>query len=124
MGSRPLERWYANIEGRMRRKPNKVNRHHLVPRTKGGTKSRDNLLRSHRYKHECWPFLFKQKTVDEIIVFLEKNPLLPKQRPVLWAILFEGISVSDVIVMLNDIESLRWMVATPPDIDSIDFEKY
>jgi hypothetical protein len=50
-------------------------RHHLVPRSRGGTSEPSNILRIKRFRHEAWHALFdlpggRPRTIEEIITLL------------------------------------------------------
>lgn len=48
------------------------NRHHLLPRSRGGPNSNDNLLLIKIDRHEAWHKLFGLKDLDEAIALLER----------------------------------------------------
>jgi hypothetical protein len=63
-----------------------IDRHHLIPKSRGGGHQDWNLLRIEYEKHhECWHKLFGNRTIFEVIVLLKrlirmKNiPHLPKK---------------------------------------------
>ncbi len=64
-----------NKGGRMKRRRRHYrgrNRHHLVPRSKGGRNHVSNLLLMHIDRHEAWHRLFKLMTVEEVIKLLQR----------------------------------------------------
>jgi len=48
------------------------NRHHLVPRSRGGDLSASNLLLIDIDKHKVWHRLFGLLTLDEVILLLQR----------------------------------------------------
>ena len=46
------------------------NRHHLVPKSRGGNARPGNLLLIDIEKHRCWHQLFGLRTIDEVIELL------------------------------------------------------
>lgn len=48
------------------------NRHHLIPRSRGGSRSPRNLLYIDQELHVRWHAVFKNKTLDEVIALLER----------------------------------------------------
>lgn len=50
-----------------------LSRHHLIPRIRGGTNSKKNLLLLWRDKHNLWHNIFSVSTLDEIIFLLKKG---------------------------------------------------
>lgn len=51
----------------MSKRKNKLSRHHLLARSRGGDSNPYNILMLWRKKHDCWHTLFGNKTLDEII---------------------------------------------------------
>lgn len=49
-----------------------TNRHHLLPRSRGGDSLESNLLVMDIERHNAWHFLFQNQTLDEIIEVLER----------------------------------------------------
>ena len=48
------------------------NRHHLIPRSRGGDSSCNNLLLINIEKHELWHQLWGNRTAEEILDLLER----------------------------------------------------
>lgn len=48
------------------------NRHHLVPRSRGGKKKLSNLLLMSIDRHDYWHKIFGNKTLDEVIALLQR----------------------------------------------------
>lgn len=48
------------------------NRHHIIPRARGGLSTRNNLLLIDIEKHEAWHKLFGLHTIQEAIAILER----------------------------------------------------
>jgi 5-methylcytosine-specific restriction endonuclease McrA len=48
------------------------NYHHLIPRSRGGENSSDNLLLIEIEKHEAWHKIFGTKTAEEALRLLER----------------------------------------------------
>ena len=44
--------------------------HHLNPRTRGGQSIGSNILQIDAYRHTAWHLLFKELTLEEIILLL------------------------------------------------------
>lgn len=47
-----------------------ISRHHLCPKSRGGSMSDSNLLKLWRDRHDMWHDLFGNRTLDEIIAVL------------------------------------------------------
>ena len=58
------------MKGRLRRNQRKRNRHHLIPKSRGGNKIQSNLLLIDMEKHCAWHILWKNRTLDEVIELL------------------------------------------------------
>ena len=48
------------------------NRHHLVPKSRGGNTKPGNLLLIDIEKHRCWHVLFKNLNLSEVIQLLQR----------------------------------------------------
>lgn len=46
--------------------------HHLRPSSRGGSDKAHNLILLDAYRHDAWHLLFKNLTLDEIILLLQK----------------------------------------------------
>lgn len=49
-----------------------MSRHHLTPKSRGGSWSMDNILKLWRDRHDAWHLLFGNMTLSEIIVALTR----------------------------------------------------
>lgn len=49
----------------------KFNRHHLIPKCRGGYGGK-NLLKMDMERHKAWHFLFNNLTLDEVIELLQR----------------------------------------------------
>ena len=48
------------------------NRHHLIPRSRGGTDARSNLLMIREDRHELWHRLWGDRTLNEVLELLTR----------------------------------------------------
>ena len=48
------------------------NKHHLIPKSRGGTDDPSNLLLINIEKHICWHKIFGNRTLDEVIEILQR----------------------------------------------------
>jgi hypothetical protein len=55
------------------------NRHHLVPRSRGGSDEERNQLVMDVHKHELWHQLWGNRTIDEVLTLLTRM-LRAKER--------------------------------------------
>ena len=56
-------------------------RHHLTPRSRGGSSLDSNLLNMDLHRHQAWHLLFKNLTLHEIIELLQRlEKIKLKQR--------------------------------------------
>lgn len=46
--------------------------HHMTPKSRGGEDIGSNRLSLDAYKHDAWHLIFKNKTLREVIEFLER----------------------------------------------------
>jgi hypothetical protein len=56
-----------------------LTKHHLIPKSRGGNKSEENLLQMWSDKHHLWHELWGNRTIDEIIVLLQKIKSMKKE---------------------------------------------
>lgn len=54
------------------RKNRKRNKHHLIPKSRGGQKLTSNLLLIDMEKHCAWHAIWKNRTLDEVIELLKR----------------------------------------------------
>ncbi|MFA6407750.1 MAG: hypothetical protein WCV80_03540 [Candidatus Paceibacterota bacterium] len=64
---------------------NWMDHHHLIPRSRNGETTPDNLLKIKRFRHEAWHILFdlpdhKCRTLDEIITLLMRMSRAKKRQ--------------------------------------------
>lgn len=60
-----------SLKNKERRKnKRKRNKHHLIPKSRGGKKSKENLLLIDMERHEAWHRLWGNRTLDEVIELL------------------------------------------------------
>ena len=60
--------------------------HHLTPRWQGGEDIESNRLSIDAYKHDAWHLIFKNRSLREVIEFLERLEKM-KENPSLKFIL-------------------------------------
>lgn len=63
---------HKRLEGR--------NRHHLIPRSRGGNNHPQNLLLIHIERHEAWHRLFHTMCLDEVIDLLVRMQRMKKAQ--------------------------------------------
>lgn len=51
---------------------NKITKHHLTPKCRGGHADAWNILNIYRDKHDVWHTLFKERTLEEAIILLKR----------------------------------------------------
>jgi hypothetical protein len=56
------------------------NRHHLVPKHRGGTREPTNMLLIHIERHEHWHKVFGTRTLDEVIALLTRLKRMKRRR--------------------------------------------
>lgn len=49
------------------------NRHHLIPRSRGGDDSAENLLMIRADRHELWHQLWGNRTIEEVLYLLRRT---------------------------------------------------
>lgn len=54
------------------KKKRRLTKHHIVPRSRGGSNDPENIMWLSEKKHEAWHILFANKTIPEIIGLLKK----------------------------------------------------
>jgi len=73
MGKRSKRRKRKFSKRKARRQKTKGrNRHHLVPKSRGGSRTPSNLILIDIEKHACWHKIFKNRTLREVIQLLER----------------------------------------------------
>lgn len=56
-----------------------ITKHHLIPRSKGGTNDPENLLMIEEELHHAWHLLFGNRTISQIIRMLTKIKYSPNK---------------------------------------------
>ena len=56
----------------MKKRKKRTNRHHLIPRSRGGANLPNNLLTIGIERHEYWHKVFGNRTLDEVIRLLTR----------------------------------------------------
>lgn len=59
-----------NYQKRKSKKPRKCDRHHVIPSSRGGSSSLENIANTDGKKHEFYHALFGNKTPVEIVEYL------------------------------------------------------
>jgi len=62
-----------------KRRPKGTNKHHLFPKSRGGSRNPSNLLLINIEKHACWHKIFGLRTLREVIQLLERLDRLKKR---------------------------------------------
>lgn len=80
MGSYPIRK--ANRFNKLahRKHLSGRNRHHLIPRSRGGTNSDRNMLLMDIEKHELWHQLWGTRTIEEILALLSRMATMKKHQ--------------------------------------------
>jgi len=52
------------------KKKKRLSRHHIIPRSRGGSSENSNIALVEKKEHQYYHALFENRTPDEIIVFL------------------------------------------------------
>lgn len=52
------------------KKKKRLSRHHIIPRSRGGSSKDSNIALVEKKEHQYYHALFENRTPDEIIVFL------------------------------------------------------
>jgi len=90
---------FVNIKKTVMKKHKNFGRktvHHLVPRIRirdyygAGVSLPSNKLKIWEYKHICWHFLFKLKTINEVIAYLKKRNEPEYYKSSAWITLFKN----------------------------------
>ncbi len=55
------------------KKQNKLTKHHIIPRSRGGDSSFKNIAKVNHREHDLYHQLFENKTPDEIIAYLNNK---------------------------------------------------
>jgi len=90
---------------------NTMNNHHLVPESRGGNKSPSNMLMISVWKHDCWHELFKNRTINEIIIFIDRTPALSEKYPEEWKMVFRNNNTIQAIKILKRLRELKSLQA-------------
>lgn len=99
-----------------------TNRHHLVPRSRGGDDTPENILHINHVRHEAWHFLFQTLCLEEIIhvlYWLKENGIrfLKKLRPLLL-ITFGATEIEEILFRLHKLTNptIRRSFVEQPDL--------
>lgn len=85
-----------------------MSRHHLIPKIRGGTYSKKNLLHLWRDRHNLWHNIFSVLTIHEIINLLDKGRYAREiVKNVYWKQLFKEKSARDVQLILIRIRRIK-----------------
>ena len=58
------------MKGQLKRNKHKRNKHHLIPKSRGGEKTQSNILLIDVERHNAWHRLWGNRTLDEVIALL------------------------------------------------------
>lgn len=61
-------------------KKKRRSRHHILNKSRGGTKTEDNILLIYREKHDLWHKLFKDRTLREAAGLLLRLARMKERR--------------------------------------------
>lgn len=61
------------------------NKHHLVPRSRGGNNTEQNLLLLDVHKHDLWHRLWGNRTIEEILALLSRMARMKRHQHTLAA---------------------------------------
>lgn len=88
--------------------------HHLVAKTRNGTRKPSNCLRLWRDRHTAYHLLFNNDTLDEIISKLTQHPckfteyvITNKKRYQAYELLFRNKHVSEIIEILKRVRRIK-----------------
>lgn len=84
-----------------------LTRHHLIPKSRGGTYAARNILRLWRDSHNFWHQIFTDYTLDEIIVSLDRRPFIYDTSGRAWVQLFKERTPYDVRDILVRIARIK-----------------
>lgn len=88
--------------------------HHILAKSRGGTKHPSNSLRIWRDKHNEWHVLHHNDTIDDIISKLNQHPckflqsvLYDKRRYQAYAMLWRNQPVEHIIAVLKRVRRFK-----------------
>lgn len=95
-----------NKKSKKRRKKDRgfePTKHHIIPRSRGGTNEKSNIILKTRKQHIEYHRIFRNATPNEIyFLVLNFGDILKKEYPVSWRILFgHNVSNKDVLEILE-----------------------
>jgi hypothetical protein len=87
-----------------------LNRHHWINKSRGGATNRKNISWLKIKKHRAWHFLFKNKSLREVIKLLKKisnERGLKSYKTKDWEIVFKDLSIEEAIKLLERTMSIK-----------------
>ncbi len=93
---------------------NHLSKHHLIPKSRGGRSTAQNLLKLWRKRHDAWHYLFDNLTLWEIIDHIRLNPedfiteilSRPSKRRA-YNILFHGEDAYQTLATLERVKEFK-----------------
>lgn len=77
-----------------------LSRHHILNKIRGGTMCPKNILRLWRDKHNCWHYIFKDRTIDEIMYTMSTYYDHYSQTDE-WRVLFKDLPLLQIVRLLE-----------------------
>lgn len=72
------EKWEVH---QFKKKASFCDYHHIIiPKSRGGKTTFENMFRLNAYKHDAWHLLFKNQTLDEIIALLQRVKKIKREH--------------------------------------------
>ena len=85
-----------------------MSRHHLIPKIRGGTYSKRNILNLWRDRHNLWHNIFADLTLDEIIKMLDKGRYANEVvKNIYWKQLFKNKNAKQAQLILIRIKRIK-----------------
>lgn len=82
--------------------------HHILNRVNRGGNQKSNLLRFERNREKAWHYLFKNRSIKEVIAVLNISKiLLSRDDRRVWKFLFGHKSVQEVIELLKRVDRAK-----------------
>lgn len=88
-----------------------LTRHHIIPRSRGGTDSKDNILKKSYLEHNAWHYLFYNMKPEEAIQMIIKQWTdefgklrewrLGEAKLLAWRIVFGNAMPAEAIAIIN-----------------------
>jgi hypothetical protein len=86
----------------------KMIQHHIINKCKGGGNQKSNLLRFERNREKAWHYLFRNRSIKEVIAILGISKiLLSRDDRRVWYFLFGHKSVQEVIELLKRVDRAK-----------------